>query len=300
MIRIAHVINPVKVNEASDLYAAQPITFETMRIAREFAAGKAEVELLTVQYPEDHEIIPSFFRKLPDLKRSVLDIRSFHSRRKYPLIKDILAAAYEGTHADYLVYTNSDIALMPQFYLAVNDFIAQGLDALIINRRRVSRKFRNIRDIPLMWSEIGGPHPGFDCFVFHRNLYPKFILENVCVGVPFVEATLAYNLFALSGNIRLFTDKHLTVHIGMEVMPVRDKEYHRYNHDEFRKVFKQLRQRLTADKLPYSLLPFHRKVIKWGLNPAVFILPNMQIEAEGRWNKLKTFLNEIRWRWLEK
>ncbi len=300
MIKIAHIINPAKVGETSDLHFAQPITFETMRIAKEFANEKAEVQLFTTQYPEDREIIPAFFTQLPDLSRSILDIRSFENKRKYPLMKDVLQRLYESTDANYLVYTNSDIALVPQFYIAVKDFIAQGYDAFIINRRRVSKQFKSVDDIPKMWSEVGSPHPGFDCFVFHRSLLSKFILGDICVGVPFVEATLAYNLFAFSNKFKLLADKHLTMHIGMEVMPKRDNEYHRYNHEEFKKIYAQLRPYLTAEKLPYSELPFYQKAIKWGLNPAVFILPNMEIEAEGWWNRLKFSLNEIRWRWLAK
>lgn len=298
MLKIAHIINPVKVKEPADLYYAQPITFETMRIAKEFAADKVDVELLSVQYPEDHGIIPGFFKKLPDLQRSVLDVNSFSKQRKLPLIKDILHKLYHSTDSEYLIYTNADIAVMPQFYLALNDMISGGLDAFIINRRRVSQRFKSVSDIPLMWSEIGDTHPGFDCFVFHRNLFPKLILENVCIGVPFLEAAMAYNLFALSSNFNLFTHLHLTVHIGMEVMPRHDRQYHQFNHNEFRKIYRQLRPMLSPEKLPYAMLPFHRKVIKWGLNPAVFIIPNLTIEVEGWWNKFKCVLNEIRWRWL--
>jgi hypothetical protein len=163
MPRIAHIINPVKVSEGSDLLVAQPITFETMRVAHEFAKASVQVELLTTQYPEDHPIIPAFFRKLPDLKRSVQDFGTFRQKKKYPLIKEILDTLYAGSDADYLIYTNTDIALLPQFYLAVNDFIAQGLDAFMINRRRVSKKFNSVTDIPIMWSEVGLSHPGVDC-----------------------------------------------------------------------------------------------------------------------------------------
>ena len=55
MLKIAHIINPIEVPTTSDLYIAQPITFETMRIAKEFA--KDEVELYTAQYQEDLSII---------------------------------------------------------------------------------------------------------------------------------------------------------------------------------------------------------------------------------------------------
>jgi len=298
MVKIAHIINPAKVSESSDLHFAQPVTFETMRVAKQFAQATADVQLFTTQYAEDRAIIPPFYQQLPDLARSVLDIRSFKNKRKFPLIKDILQALYDATDADYLIYTNSDIALMPQFYAAVQKFIAMGYDAYIINRRRVSKKYKSVDDIPKMWSDVGASHPGFDCFVLHRSLFPKFILENVCVGVPFVEAALAYNIFAFSKNYKLFTDQHLTIHIGMEVMPERDTEYHQYNQAEFNKIYAQLRPHLSSEKLPYSELPFYQKAIKWGLNPAVFILPHLEIEAEGRWEKLKFSLNEIRWRWL--
>ena len=39
MNSIAHIIHPVMVKPPSDLIIAQPVTFETMRIAREFAEG---------------------------------------------------------------------------------------------------------------------------------------------------------------------------------------------------------------------------------------------------------------------
>ena len=31
MLRLTHIVNPVKVTEASDLYVAQPITFESIK-----------------------------------------------------------------------------------------------------------------------------------------------------------------------------------------------------------------------------------------------------------------------------
>lgn len=300
-LSIAHIINPVNAPPDSDLFKAQPITFETMRLARAFAQEQVRVTLYTTQYPEDHAIIPDFFTRLPDLKRSVLDVKSdFSRKKKYPLICDVLQTLYDHTEADYLIYTNADIALLPQFYLAIKAFIREGLDGMIINRRRVSRRYHSVEQIPLMFSELGRPHPGFDCFVFRRNLFPRLILGNVCIGVPFVEATLTYNLFAFCERCHLFTDKHLTMHIGLEVMPLTDKEYHQYNQQEFRKIYRQLRPLLSPEKLPYAALPMHKKLLRWALNPAVFILPNMEVEVSGWWERFKSRLNEIRWKLIEK
>ncbi len=39
-MKLAHIINPVAVQGSSDLFIAQPITFETMKVARNFAIKK--------------------------------------------------------------------------------------------------------------------------------------------------------------------------------------------------------------------------------------------------------------------
>src|SRR5690554_6353663 len=124
MIKLTHIINPVNVSEASDLFVAQPVTFESMRRAKQFAANEIEVNLITTQYPEDHSIIPEFFTKTKDLDRSVLDFGAFDKQRKLPLLQDILDRAVDyDTEADYIVYTNVDIAVQPHFYSFINQKI---------------------------------------------------------------------------------------------------------------------------------------------------------------------------------
>src|SRR5579859_690301 len=149
MMKIAHIVNPVKVAPTSDLYVAQPITFETMRRAKSFASGQIEVELYTTQYPEDHEILPDGFTILPNLERSVLDFGHFDSPRKLPVFADILERLYLATDSDYLVYTNVDIALMPHFYLSVAALL-KNHDGLVINRRSIADHYMSVDELPLM------------------------------------------------------------------------------------------------------------------------------------------------------
>ena len=78
------------------MFVAQPITFESMRVAREKAREDADVTLCAVYYPEDEEQIPAAFQKLRPLDRSVLDFGEFEVKRKYPLISDILARLAEA------------------------------------------------------------------------------------------------------------------------------------------------------------------------------------------------------------
>lgn len=216
MLKIAHIVNPVQVAPSSDLYIAQPVTFETMRIARKFSLPGIEVIQLTAQYPEDHAIIPEGFQRTADLERSILDIAAFKVPRKLPLIKDILDRLYQECEADYLVYTNADIALLPHFYRAAAAIIGQGCDAFIINRRTIPGIYRSSAEIPLMYAELGEAHKGWDCFVFKRALYPGFDLGTACIGTGWIGRVLIANMACLAKRFKIFEDLHLTFHIGDE------------------------------------------------------------------------------------
>ena len=232
-MKFGHIINPVVVNKSSDLFAAQPVTFETLKTAREFAGGRVTVELFSVQYPEDRVLVPEGFKLTPDLDRSVLDIADFSIKRKLPLITDILNRLYYASEADYLIYTNVDIALMPYFYVAVNNIIESGYDAFTINRRTIPKEHNENR-IVAMYAEIGGPHPGHDCFVFKRNLFPKFKLGTACIGAGRFGKVLITNLICHSDKFKVFKDKHLTFHLGDDRnWKVPDyKEYANHNDQE--------------------------------------------------------------------
>lgn len=213
--RLAHITNPVRVGRSSDLFVAQPITFETMRIAQEFSDGHVDVTLFCAQYPEDRSFVPDCLELTPDLSRSILDLGAFQTGRKLPLIKDILDRLYEASaHAEYLIYTNVDIALMPHFYLAVNNIIDSGYDAFVINRRTIPEAYDNLKDIPLMYAEVGKPHNGSDCFVFKRSVYPNYNLGTACIGADWIGKVLVTNLVCNATAFRVFDDVHLTFHIG--------------------------------------------------------------------------------------
>ncbi len=214
MIRIAHIINPVNVDADSDLAVAQPITFETMRRARRYADGDVGVELYSAQYPEDRSMVPDEFLATSNLDRSVLDIATFRRPRKLPLLADILERLYQATEADYLVYTNVDIGVLPHFYSSIKHLLEQGNDAFVINRRNIPRVYDDVRQIPLMYSTVGRPHRGWDCFVFPREVLPHFDLGDVCIGVPRVGLALLANMVVHSEHFREFKNLHLTFHRG--------------------------------------------------------------------------------------
>lgn len=215
-MKIGHIINPVDVSESSDLYLAQPITFETMRTALEVAKGQVEVNQFTAQYQEDRHLIPDWFKKTLDLERSVLDIEEFKVKRKLPLLQDILDRLYWASDddCDYLIYTNVDIALMPNFYIGVYELINQGYDAFTITRRTIPVTYSDVNQIPLMVAHPGKPHPGHDCFIYRRDVHPKFYLDQACIGASEVGKIMNTNLIYNARNFKEFKDLHLTFHIG--------------------------------------------------------------------------------------
>lgn len=269
--QIAHIINPFNASPTSDLFTAQPITFASMRYSKKLAEEKADIELWSAQYSEDRNMVPKGFNPTRDLDRSVQDYGNFKKPSKLPLIGDIIDRLFECSNAEYFIYTNVDIGVYPDFYSKVCDIIDSGVDAFIINRRRLPAQYTKVDELPQIYQEKGKSHPGFDCFVFKRSLVPQMRFEKVCIGVPFIGITFAQNLFALAHNFRLFEKEFLTFHIGMEIFKRRaTRDFFRYNRREFWKAMNSdLKQHQSSLKLPYndSILPI--RWIKWGLHPSI-------------------------------
>ncbi len=254
MISIAHIIHPVIVPATSDLVVAQPITFETMKIARDFALQTQpqtstpllDVQLYAVQYSDEDTIhLPSCFTRAPGLERSIKDIKTFKKQRKLALIKDIIDTLYEATRttgADYLVYTNVDIALMPHFYSTLLGIIEQGYDAFVINRRTITDRYSTIEEIPLMYAEIGQSHVGYDCFIFKREVYPSFDLGTISIGTAWIGRSLLANMVAHANRFKEFRAEHLTFHIG-DSLAWRNPDYEDYfqqNKNEYDRIFAKM------------------------------------------------------------
>lgn len=245
MLQIAHLVHPVIVPSASDLVMAQPVTFETMQRAKVFARNDADVQLYAVQYQDEERLpLPPDFIRTADLNRSVGDVKSFRIRRKLAMIKDLLDTLEQSSGADYFIYTNVDIALQPYFYSAVARLIDLGHDAFIINRRTVTARHTRIEELPLMYAELGEPHPGWDCFIFKRSLHPRFRLGQACIGTDWIGRVMVTNLATLGSNFKVFTDLHLTFHLGDERIWKNDQysDYAEHNKQECREILLHFEQ----------------------------------------------------------
>ncbi len=264
-------------------------------------ASKLTIDLLTTQFEEDREIIPPGFTILDNLERSVLDLKPPLGKRKLPFIKDILLKASENSNAEYLIYTNVDIGLMPHFYQYVEQKIAEGFDALVINRRRLTATYAKVEELPEIYADLGASHPGFDCFVFKRELVDKFVLDDICIGISFIGVAMAHNIFSFAKNPLFVPDQHLSFHIGTKVLAPRNNELYEHNKSTFfDKVYPKLKPHFDLKKFPYGNLPMGQRALKWLLNPSLFTKNYLELEGLSFFQKCKMRLDEIRWRILQK
>jgi len=141
---------------------------------------------------------------------------------------------YAATDAEYLIYTNVDIVVLPYFYVTVNALIEQGYDSFVINRRTVEAIYDSPAEIPLMYAEVGNKHPGFDCFIFKREIYPQYKLGTVCLGIPWIDHVLIMNLVCHARNFSVFRKLHATFHLGDSQTWLKEKyaDYYAYNKEE--------------------------------------------------------------------
>ena len=81
-IKIAHTINPVKVEKSSDLFVAQPVTFETMRVAKEFVKKTVDVKVYSIQYQDEERVLlPECFIRVPNIEKSISDYKKFEEKK---------------------------------------------------------------------------------------------------------------------------------------------------------------------------------------------------------------------------
>ena len=193
-IKIAHLINPFKCakDNPSYLYHAQPITFESMHKAQLHAQKfNININLYSINYPEDEEIIPKYFSKLPNLNKSTLtEFPEISGKRKLPIIQEMFDSILENSDADFIIFTNSDIGVQREFYEKVFGLITKHkLKSFIINRRDSIPKFKSERrltkkDLALIYKEKGTKHPGKDCFIVSREILKEINMELMFTGFP--------------------------------------------------------------------------------------------------------------------
>lgn len=242
IISIAHIVNPVKVKEdnPSYLFIAQPVTFQSMVNAKEYAKDKVNVNLYTTQYPEDREIIHKDFIILPDLEKNINDYVDLRIKsRKLPTIRDILMRAYENCTEEYIIYSNVDIGVKKDFYLFIKENIEQGYDGLCIHRQDLPKSIKDVgildvNKLDIIYNLKGKYHYGHDCFLMRRENIPKFSLRHVFIGYPPVGMVLKCQIKKFAKKFKEYPSTiSMTFHLGSDQVPMKNnltnKEYREEN-----------------------------------------------------------------------
>lgn len=286
MTTFSHIINPVTKEENAELFATQQITFKSILKARSYSAER-NIKLYSVSgFGSELESLPNDFTQLPTLSRNISNIA--RTKKYNPILSDILQSALANCDGDYIVFTNLDIGLMPYFYEAVNYYISLGHDAIIVNRRRIKSRFNTVNNLEVIYAEAGKTHTGYDCFVIKKTVLRKFIFKNIAIGVPPAGNDVFYNIFAFAEKPILFTEKHLTFHIGMELYKEwGDKEIYTHNYKEFYQLLKELKPNLKADHFPAADLGFFKRHFKWLMNPTFHYPTMLSLDAKRGFKKTK-------------
>jgi len=285
----------VNIGPKSDLFIAQPITFHSMKVAREHV-NVAKVNLLTTQYPEDREIIPEYMTILKDLNAEMKDYHQFKVHRKLPVIREIFSRLKDQA-GDYCIYSNVDISVRPDFYQFVCEKIEKGYDAFVINRRTISQDYTSIEQYEAMCAEEGSSHPGFDCFIFKKELLDRFELGDAGLGANWIGRVIITNLIVHAEKFEIFKEEFKTFHIGDD-RSWRNPDfadYDEFNRQELIKILLEFRKQYNRDRVKMTYLnEFLYKDMKWngdGKNPYLATSGHNKINIFQRiWNKIVSLL----------
>ena len=234
-LRIAHVVNPVfERKNAAALDEITMITLASMAAARDFthmhSGGLVEVELWLCNFHDEPKPAIEGFRYTRSLNRSVIDLakaanmelvltKSNPTPRRLPVANDILEAIHESSKADFVIYTNTDIGVMPYFYSFAGAWFAGGLDSMFVNRVPVPVEGRKYPTLPSIWDEVlkhPQNHGGWDCFGWNRKLFDRFRwrMEVAVVGAPPIGSKLKNAIMCYARFFFPVVGKHLTFHLG--------------------------------------------------------------------------------------
>ena len=203
IMKISHLINVFDAIEKRR--NEQYLTMSSMETARDLAESfDIEVNFNACLYEKSQMRPTAEFREWY-LKRSSYEVGIFD--KKIPFIHEIFHI-FKGIDyrysPDIFVYSNADIILAPHFYTSL-PFILKNRDAATILRTTIGKGL--IQN-----------HPGYDCFVFRKELLSKIKLpKNVFLGYPPVGNCVfdALRAAALPHNFNIIPSEwRLTFHAG--------------------------------------------------------------------------------------
>lgn len=227
-MKIAHIVNILEIqpkHESSYLHVAQPVTFKSMLDAKLQSKNPANIDLIAVKHKDENIECPEGFRMAPDLTRYCYDVfPELPKTRPLPLIGDIFDSLNQISDAEYFVYTNIDIGLFPDFYDRICSIIEKhNYDFLTINREVMPQFIENElidqHNFQKLFNIKGEHHPGWDCFIFKKDLLIKSNFGHIFLGYPPVGSVIRTSLRQNCNRkkyAKINSGDRFTFHIGKD------------------------------------------------------------------------------------
>jgi len=225
-IRIVHVVNPFHSSNDADA-DQQALTMKSIVAAKNAVKGRDKVEMAACMLKEDYAKlkgrIPADFKKLFIDKtiNQYVDL-GLEKTRELPLIRDILDCLYDHTKGDtdLFIYSNMDIMVTNNFYQRIFEIVRSGIGHFCLNRSTVEENHNGMdpeRDGERLkqLAKKGSAHPGYDCFVFFREKYPRFDLRELILGYTPIGECLK-NRLSEHWSFKTFEKENLTYHFGCD------------------------------------------------------------------------------------
>lgn len=296
-LKILHLINPYTVRD-DHAKALMELTFESLAIALQNCPDELDIRILGVTDKREAIDLPNFIQQQPSALQTLKDIYPGQISLAFPLMQDLLNVAL-SQEFDYLIYSNMDIILQPSFYRYLATQLPEH-DALVINRRRLADR-KPLAELAQLQSELGWSHPGFDCFVLERTLVDQFDFGQICIGIPFIESAFTHQIAAFANKPKFVLDAHLTLHVGLEILPKVNKAAYWHNRNEFfKKMHPRLKNKYRLSAFPYAQQPTLLRLFKWMLNPSLYTKNYLKLEFASRKKRWSLRLQSWRWRFLQR
>jgi len=234
-IKIVHVINLY-----SPLDETQNNVLESMHEAIR-KEGAQDVTLIAAVHPKDVHIVPYFFDGYYTLNK-------FYDGR-LPIFQEILdGALIARSDFDFLIYTNADIILDPDFYCSVKNILRDApYDVVTIDRKTIPK---NTTMDQIFKREIPGKirqHPGTDCFIIAREVVKKVNTGNSFIGAYGFANGVMIQMYYFASHTKRFRSLEMngTYHIGNDGNWRRDQSFRTHNRNSIFSIVCGVRNRYS-------------------------------------------------------
>lgn len=220
-VSFTHILNPFTASAGSVNEIASRLTWRTLRVAHANATRQGlTVDCCAVILAGDESAIEGPASRSAYLSRTIQDIATLKPTRPFPLISDILSAGAIDSKSTHIIFSNMDIAVQPDFYVALKNICCHmvGRDVpFTVPRINIDATLVS-GDLSDMYKASGPLGVGFDCFVIPRGLIMQLDLGTCCIGAPHFDQMLLIALDVLSAyKVRRLYDQRLTFHLGNDI-----------------------------------------------------------------------------------